>query len=570
MYRRPYLLLATVAILFNLPLVLSGFQNFNFDSWNHMFFASSYTDSWFNTWEPRWFTGFSVTTYSPLVTQVMALLSFAVGLEASYVLLTMGAMVLISIAVYSFCRNFLANEHAVWAGLLSQILLSLYLAAYTWGQLPSLFAVSSSLFACTYLWRYLKDGRLKYLIISALLIGITAAAHHFTFICFTPFLVVATSLTLLFKGTKVSVVLRRLVVASSIGLAIALVTIFPLWRFLWGTNIQEPIFHLSRINLFTNWEAFYKFFLMQYLPFLPFIPLAVIAVYRNRNLGALFAVALLMFILGLGGSTPFPSWIFGNWWQWLTYDRFALWAGICFLPFLVLLLPLRWLQAIKSPRSPTTFLLIALIIMGTAINVSYANYEPLRYPYYAERVQIEPILEFLEEDEAQQYRYITLGFGEAQMAKLSTLTRARTLDGTNYTARQLPVLRESGIATIDASRHIDTGLGVLFQILDNASSYNLKYVFVNDIYYDDTLKNYGFVLVKFDDGNSTLGGVTVWEKENIPPIEKEEKTEIGFWAYVWGIAPLLISAILILALIILRKPPKKGDQAVPSKVIPCG
>jgi len=306
---------------------------------------------------------------------------------------------------------------------------------------------------------------------------------------------------------------------------------------------------------------------MQYLPFLPIIPLTVITVYRYWRLGSLFAVALLMFLLGLGGSTPFPSFIFGNWWQWLTYDRFALWAGICFLPLLALLLPLRWLRAIKITRGPATLLFIVLIMMGTAINVSYANYEPLRHPYHAERVEIESILEFLGEDEVQQYRYITLGFGEAQMVKVSTLTSARTLDGTHYTARQLPILRESGISTIDASRHADPSLRVLILILDNASSYNLKYVFVNDIYYDDTLKNHGFKLMKFDDGNATLGGVTVWEKDSIPPIEKDEKTETGFWAYVWGIAPLLILGILILALIMLTILAKNEAQTDFSKVI---
>jgi len=36
------------------------------------------------------------------------------------------------------------------------------------------------------------------------------------------------------------------------------------------------------------------------------------------------------------------------------------------------------------------------------------------------------------------------------MQKLSMLTKARTLDGGYYTARQLPILKESGIWTIDA------------------------------------------------------------------------------------------------------------------------
>jgi len=41
------------------------------------------------------------------------------------------------------------------------------------------------------------------------------------------------------------------------------------------------------------------------------------------------------------------------------------------------------------------------------------------------------------------------------MQKLSMLTKARTLDGGYYTARQLPILKESGIWTIDAVKHAD-------------------------------------------------------------------------------------------------------------------
>lgn len=527
-----------------------------------MFFGSHYINSWFDTWEVRWFGGFSVTTYSPLIAQVIAILSFAVGLEVAYILLSLGIMILLAFAVYSYSRNFLSNERAIWAGLFSQVLLSLYLANYTYGQLPTLFALTSSIFLGAYLWRYIDSGRSKYLIISSLLMGITAASHHFTFMCFTPFLVVATSLILLFsRSMKISLIIKRLAIFTAAGIPLALLPIFPLWQFLLENNIQEPIFHLSRTNLFTNWEAFYKFFLLPYLPFLPIIPFTAIIAYKNRRLWPLFVIALLLFIFGLGGSTPLPRLIFGPWWQWLVYDRFSLWAGVCFLPLLAQLLPTHWLQAIKICRASIIFLFITLIIIGAAISVSYTTYEPLRHPYQIERVQFTPLLEFLEKEEVQQYRYITLGFGEAQMQKLSTLTSARTLDGTYYTARQLPILKESGISTIDASKHDDRGLRVLAEILENASSYNLKWVFVNDAFYNDILNQYGFKMRHFDDRNYKWGGVTVWEKEKIPPIEKDYRSEAGFWAYVWGIVPLLLVTFLILVLLMRTNPSEKKTNS---------
>jgi hypothetical protein len=46
---------------------------------------------------------------------------------------------------------------------------------------------------------------------------------------------------------------------------------------------------------------------------------------------------LLLFSLGLGGTTPLPRLLFGANWAWLTYDRFSLWAGLALLPLAGLL-----------------------------------------------------------------------------------------------------------------------------------------------------------------------------------------------------------------------------------------
>jgi hypothetical protein len=167
------------------------------------------------------------------------------------------------------------------------------------------------------------------------------------------------------------------------------------------------------------------------------------------------------------------------------------------------------------------------------------------------------LLEFLEKEDVQRYRYITLGFGEAQMQKLSMLTKARTLDGGYYTARQLPILKESGIWTIDAVKHADPELRTLAAILENASSYNLRWILVKDTFYYDILHEHGFRLnwSLENSGDIRFGNVTIWEKQNVPPIEMDSKSERGFWSYMWGVAPLLLIGALILTL--LRKI-KKG------------
>ena len=128
------------------------------------------------------------------------------------------------------------------------------------------------------------------------------------------------------------------------------------------------------------------------------------------------------------------------------------------------------------------------------------------------------------------------------MQKLSALTQARNLDGSYYTARTLPVLKESGIATLDCIKYFDPKLKTLDAILGTASSYNLKWVLVNDIYYYNILEKHGFQLKWSAEttGDVRFGSVTIWENDDIPPIVTESRSEKGFWSYVWGILPLLL------------------------------
>ena len=36
-----------------------------YDAYIHMFFGEHYARSWFDPWEPRWYTGFATTSYPP-------------------------------------------------------------------------------------------------------------------------------------------------------------------------------------------------------------------------------------------------------------------------------------------------------------------------------------------------------------------------------------------------------------------------------------------------------------------------------------------------------------------------
>ena len=182
----PILLLALTAFIFNASYLFYNYYDFTYDNWSHMFYASHYMNSWFDTYDPRWFGGISVTSYAPLVTQIIALGGFVIGLEKTSVILTLGVMITLPISVYYFCKNFLSSRKALLAGFISIFLPSIYIASYYYGQLPSMFALTSCLFMGAFLWKYFVNGKFKDIICAGLLLGITSAAHQFTIVCFAP------------------------------------------------------------------------------------------------------------------------------------------------------------------------------------------------------------------------------------------------------------------------------------------------------------------------------------------------------------------------------------------------
>jgi hypothetical protein len=542
---RPVLLLAGIAFIFNLGFSLSGFYNWTYDSWAHMFFASHYMNTWFNTWDIRWFDGMTVTSYPPLVTQLLALIGFVVGLTKAYMLLSFTAMVAMPVAMYFFCKCFLSRQQATWAGLFSIFLPSVYLANYDYGQLPAIFALLSSLFMGTFLWHYLNNGKWQAGLAAVLLLGITAASHHFTFICFIPALVTAVSLTFLLScKPDIKTYLRRLGIFVLISIPLAIIPILPFWQFYLHMTPQTSIPNLSRVNLLTNHSALLQFFIAPYLFFLLAVPIAIVAAIKHKYLVPLLVIFTFLFVLGLGATTPIPRLLFGQLWQWLTYDRFSLWAGVLLIPLMVKIIPSDLLEFGKRRIQPVIIVFLTLILVVMSLGAAYFGSEPSRKSFLPSPaiVDVEFLTEFLTINAGEQYRYITLGFGEAQSEKLSTITKSSSLDGGYYTARSLPILTKSGIGMIDSSKYLDPQLTTLGTILADAGSYNLKWVLVNDIYFFDILKKNGFVLALSSEteNDNRFGSVTIWSKNDIPAITEEAKSEVGPYSYLWGIAPLLL------------------------------
>ena len=108
---------------------------------------------------------------------------------------------------------------------------------------------------------------------------------------------------------------------------------------------------------------------------------------------------------------------------------------------------------------------------------------------------------------------MTFGFGD-QLALLSTLTTATTIDGSYHTARTLPELRSSGIGQIDTAFWFPDGLSKLDPILQKAGEHGVRWGFVNVPKYVPVLERNGWIKIK-----TLKGGVQVWENPNaeLPP-----------------------------------------------------
>jgi O-antigen ligase len=167
-----------------------------------------------------------------------------------------------------------------------------------------------------------------------------------------------------------------------------------------------------------------------------------------------------------------------------------------------------------------------------------------------------PVVDFLEQDEHSGWRYVTFGFGD-QLALLSTLTTATTIDGSYHTARTLPELRTSGIGQIDTAFWFPDGLSKLDPILQKAGEHGVRWGFVNVAKYIPVLERNSWVKLK-----TLKGGVQVWENPNALPPSPSQPAPIDYLAsFSWGTLPML-SLVTSLSLGSLRAWPLQAEKAL--------
>jgi hypothetical protein len=525
-------------------LIFIGSYRSSYDAYVHMFFADHYRRNWWSLWEPRWYTGFSVTSYPPLVHQVIGLMSHLLGVETAWAVILLAVLVLLPAGVYAFARIFVNQVPAGYAAILTPVLPSIYLTAHVFGQLPTLAGLLGVFFCLPALHTYLTTGKSIHMMLAVALSASVIASHHGTML-FLPWAGMAICLQLVLTGRlPIKQLVQRLLFFGAFALPSCILVIWPFWQWSLQQTMQVPIDHASRHNFLTDPIAAFMFFWPMY-GFLPlFIPSLIAAMHQRKRL-ALGLLFLLMFILGLGGTTSLPRLLFGRGWEWLTYDRFALWASVSLLPFVGLLASVA---RHKLRKQDGLRKIMAVTFMGLlGIMVFLVVYIPRLYPLQPARLDMRPIVNFLNEKDHSRWRYLTFGFGD-QMALLSRLTQATSPDGSSHTSRELPELRSSGLGQIDTAYWLPHGIKALDTIMNPISSYGVRWGFVNLSAYEKVLTSHGWRQIR-----TLENGVEVWENPSaiLPRFDNTPASSPSFASISWGILPLL--SLFLCGITFMRK-----------------
>jgi hypothetical protein len=545
------LLLAAVAV--HLPLLMMKLPLKSYDTNFHIFFASHYVQHWFDPWNSKWYAGFSQTTYPPLPQQWVALASRIFGLDMAYVAVQFAAMLLLVVGVYRFSLLWVSPRAASFAALASVFLGSESFLIYSAGQLGTTFAAPIYLNALPFLFRWLRYGKFSSFLKASILFAAAAAAHHATLLFGSIFFAVPVMvLALLDNDDRERVSLPafagRTALITLVATSAIAIVLLPFWIALIHNPVtQTPIPHPSRANYILSPQWGLNYFVVPYgalVLALPFIFIRGSMVVRLRPLLFGFWVA---FLLGLGGTTPVGHIVLGRAFEVLTMERFTYWATLLALPFVGLLAA----ELIDRYRTSAILSLATLATLSCAIAVAWSTYRPAD----GEDFKVDSVASWLNRDGHDQYRYITLGFGN-KISRLAMMTNAGSVDGEWNSGRLLPELTQYGGGALTSSKYFGKpGLDSLHAMLMHADRYGLKWVFVRDHYYDPLLSFGGWRPVDYLEDQT----ITVWGKDGVPPATPVNTAQMPpHWqGLLWGILPFGSS---ILAILVVFLPEKRLNE----------
>ncbi len=538
-----------------------------YDALIHLFFADHYAHNWFEPWNFKWYTGFTVMSYPPLVHQSIALLSLIGGLKFGLFSLTLIAVVLFITGIYRFSLLITQNRTSAGYAALVAILSSTFIETlHLFGQLPSIIGLSILCHALPEIYLWLTRGKLKYFFKAISLISVTVTSHHVTPIfgmVFFIFPLIGTAViemaaqetqdlkqvTFIHFLTSFKKLFKRILAFGISSLFMIISCLLPYWINTKNNPItQVPIPHGSRDHFLEVTSSGLAFFVIPWGILLFILPYVFYRYYSKKFICFGLSISMLT-LLGTGGTTPLPKLILGaNAFNILTLDRFTLWAAIMAIPmtgeFIYRFAEGDIKQAIQKKTSAVYHRILGgvlafLFLFMAVFTISLGYFRPSQ----PAKIKMLPIVNFLNQDQHDQWRYLTLGFGD-QMAWLGSNTQALSVDGNYHSARRLPELTTRAIERLENSKFKGIeGLGSLQQFLTVPEKYHLKYIFSNDKFYDPVLYFCGWQRLR-----QLENGIMVWEKLNIPPMGVIlPRIDVATWQKIhWGVVPLLTAFIALI------------------------
>jgi hypothetical protein len=551
------IVLITLAIhgpLLALQLPLTNSYDANF----HVFFASHYAHHWFDPWNPKWFAGFSQTTYPPLAHQWIALLSYVVGVHFAYLLVQLTGVLLTAVGVYKFAQLWVSERAASYASLLSVFVGAMVFLVYSAGQLPTTLSAPLYLLALPYFYDWSRSADFRGLLKGVVFVLAAGAVHHVTLIFGSLlFAIPVLWLAVTDRGEERNagaVVIRALFFGGLCAAGLAIV-LLPYWIAIIKHPIEQiPIPHASRSNLLLNLTYLTNYFFVPYGMLVVAIPFVAFYAAAKQRLRPLLLGFWVTFIFGLGGTTPIPRLLLGEkFFNILTFERFTLWAALMILPLVGGFIE----QGLEryGRRAAMGFGVAALVTLLLPMGWMAVM------PFSANaNINVDAVDAFLNRDGHDRYRYLTLGFGNA-LPKVSTYTDANSVDGEYNSARLLPEFTHYGTAQLTSAKYFGTaGMQALRMMLRHASSYGLKYIFIRDPYYEPLVSFAGWRKVESYDS----GTITVWSKEDVPPAHPipSDAMPTALEGLLWGTLPLGSSILAILFALLIPDRTRVREEIV--------
>ena len=513
-----------------------GLQWSSYDAHTHAFLASHYVRWWFNSYDPRWYGGFSAMGYPPLFHQLVALLSFPLGIQVSYSLVSLVAYLVAVGGTYSLARaQGLANS---WTIPILLSMPSLFLFSFVFGQQPTILATGLAFISASRLARWLEGGRSMDLLSASLAASLALMSHHVTAALLIPLLALA-----VYARARSP---ARLAAWALLSLMISTPIIYGLAFFIHTTPAQSPIPHATRENILTSMDRSMMFFwgIYGFLPAL--LPYLISEARSDRRTVPLLTLSLILLLLGLGGSTPLPRILFWRLWDVLTYEKFSLWSSLALGVLAAHLLGRvehlhrKYLGRV-APRGLKSVLGTSVVValLASAIVASHASTIAGTQP---PRPDIHEVASYLDWN-CNSTLYLTLGMGTWSRELSYMVSHARTLDGGYNTARRLPVLAESGVENIDSAKHFPNGLRALRSVLARWHELGLGCILVEDPSYDKVLEGFGFREVAVLGEGVPVG---VWMSPGVPSTLHVRVPRPSWMAeLLWGIWPSMILAVYL-------------------------